>query len=164
MKIKYFVLVLALAVGVGVQNAASANPLSDILKTFEQFSTNVQKKPATKSILVPASGNVQTTTVNEDMIDFGPYMSRMYHKIKDNWNPPKLSESKKVVVYLEVENNGSLRGLKIKNTSGNKSFDDSVISAVKKSVPFEKAPKGYNGDGIKVEYEFNYNFVKKVAK
>lgn len=89
--------------------------------------------------------------------NFTPYMETLQKKIKGNWNPPKLSKSKRVKLIFKVSKDGKLLNAKILQSSNDKSTDSAAIDALKKSSPFEPLPKNFTGKSINIEFTFDYN-------
>lgn len=87
-------------------------------------------------------------------IDFIIYRNRMLHTIKENWAWAGQRSNLSVVVHFGVKENGEIAGLKIVKPSGDPSFDESVLRALKKSNPLPAPPPEYRGDFAEVEVTF----------
>jgi len=85
-----------------------------------------------------------------------PYLLHLMKTIKGNWFPPKGYESKRAIVFFEIEQSGIIKNLKLKRSTGNASADVAAIEAVKKSQPFGRLPKG-SPKILPIEFEFDYN-------
>lgn len=92
---------------------------------------------------------------------FRDYMPKMQNKIKSNWNPPKNKTSSSITLGFEIKKDGSLGEIKIQKSSGDEQADKMAIEALKKSVPFEPLPEGFEGDKIDVQFTFDYNVYQK---
>ena len=57
----------------------------------------------------------------------------------------------RVVVHFGIKENGEIVGLKIVQPSGDPSYDESVLRAVKKSSPLAAPPESYRKDFADVE-------------
>ncbi len=64
------------------------------------------------------------------------------------------SSNLKVVVQFGIKDNGEIVGLKIVQPSGDPSYDESVLRAVKKSSPLPAPPESYRKDFADVELTF----------
>lgn len=87
-------------------------------------------------------------------MDFIIYQNRMLATIKENWAWVGQRSNLKVVVQFGVKENGDIVGLKIVQPSGDPSYDESVLRAVKKSSPLPTPPESYRKDFADVELTF----------
>jgi len=87
-------------------------------------------------------------------MDFVIYQNRMLATIKENWAWVGQRSNLKVVVQFGVKESGDIVGLKIVQPSGDPSYDESVLRAVKKSSPLPAPPESYRKDFADVELTF----------
>lgn len=87
-------------------------------------------------------------------IDFMVYQNRMLETIKDNWSWVGQRSNLKVVVHFGIKETGEIIGLKVAQPSGDASYDESVLRAVKKSSPLPVPPEPYRKDFADVELTF----------
>jgi len=90
-----------------------------------------------------ASARVPEKTTQNDktnVADFAPYMANMQRRIKSCWRPPENSERKQVVVVFKVNKAGELSDLRLTNSSGSATTDESALEAVVKAAPFSPLP------------------------
>jgi colicin import membrane protein len=87
-------------------------------------------------------------------MDFIIYQNRMLSTIKDNWAWVGQRTNLKVVVHFGIRDNGEIVGLKIVQPSGDATYDESVLRAVKKSSPLPAPPDAYRKDFADVELTF----------
>jgi len=87
-------------------------------------------------------------------MDFIIYQNRMLGTIKDNWTWVGQRSNLKVVVHFGIKDTGEIVGLKIVQPSGDPSYDESVLRAVKKSSPLSAPPESYRKDFADVELTF----------
>lgn len=87
-------------------------------------------------------------------MDFMIYQNRMLGTIKDNWTWVGQRSNLKVVVHFGIKDTGEIVGLKIVQPSGDPSYDESVLRAVKKSSPLPAPPESYRKDFADVELTF----------
>ena len=87
-------------------------------------------------------------------MDFLIYQNRMLATIKENWAWVGQRSNLKVVVQFGVKESGDIVGLKIVQPSGDPSYDESVLRAVKKSSPLPAPPESYRKDFADVELTF----------
>lgn len=89
---------------------------------------------------------------------FTYYVNQIRKKIVENWMwshnyPGEL----KTVVYFRILRDGNVEDLKIKESSGNKIYDNLCIRAVELAKPFPPLPAGFNEDYLGVFFEFKYH-------
>ena len=89
--------------------------------------------------------------------DFGPYMRDLQRRIKMNWEPPKGSESKRVVLLFKIAKDGRLLSCSVFKSSGSSNIDSSAIKAVRTAAPFRPLPVEYNNESIDIQFTFDYN-------
>ena len=87
-------------------------------------------------------------------MDFIIYQNRMLSTIKENWAWVGQRSNLKVVVHFGIKDSGEIVGLKIMQPSGDPSYDESVLRAVKKSSPLSPPPEIYRKDFADVELTF----------
>lgn len=87
-------------------------------------------------------------------MDFIIYQNRMFETIKGNWAWVGQRSNLKVVVHFSIKDNGDIVSLKIVQGSGDASYDESVLRAVKKSSPLPAPPESYRKDFADVEISF----------
>ena len=87
-------------------------------------------------------------------MDFIIYQNRMLSTIKENWAWVGQRSNLRVVVHFGIQENGEIFGLKIVQPSGDPSYDESVLRAVKKSSPLPAPPESYRRDFADVELTF----------
>jgi colicin import membrane protein len=100
-----------------------------------------------------AGGRGSPTGVVKGM-DFIIYQNRMLATIKENWAWVGQRSNLRVVVQFGIKENGEIVGLKIVQPSGDPSYDESVLRALKKSNPLPAPPESYRKDFADVELTF----------
>src|SRR5919108_185844 len=87
-------------------------------------------------------------------MDFIIYQNRMFDTIKQNWAWIGQRSDVKVIVRFGIKENGEIVGLKVVQPSGDWSYDESVLRAVKKSSPLPPPPEPYRKDFADVQVTF----------
>ena len=87
-------------------------------------------------------------------LDFIIYKNRIESTIKDNWAWVGQRADLKVVVQFGIKDNGEITGLRVVQPSGDVTYDESVLRAVKKSSPLPAPPNAYRKDFADVELTF----------
>jgi len=98
------------------------------------------------------SGGVGGGTVKG--IDFIRYQNQMLSTIKNNWVWVGQRGNLKVVVRFNIKDNGEIAGLRLVQPSGNPSYDDSVLRAVRKSSPLPVPPEDLRSEFSEVQLTF----------
>jgi len=87
-------------------------------------------------------------------IEFLVYRNRMLNLIKERWAWVGKNTELEVRVRFGVLENGDIVGLKIVDKSGDPSYDDSVLRAMRKAAPLPPPPDDYRKDFLNVELTF----------
>lgn len=88
-------------------------------------------------------------------MDYIIYQNRMFSTIKGNWVWVGGQKSNlKVVLHFSIRDSGEITSLKIVRSSGDPSYDESVLRAVRKSSPLPPPPESVRKDAADVEIEF----------
>lgn len=105
-----------------------------------------------KDIAVGAQNTLNK--VNE--IDYGPYMNNLKKQITAHWKPPVQPSTKYCKVLFKVEKNGTLKDLKLTESSGTSIVDISALKAVSEAAPFPSLPDG-SANTVDIQFTFDYN-------
>lgn len=87
-------------------------------------------------------------------VEYIRYVNYMQATLKGNWAWAGPKRSLKALVRFGVKENGEIIGVKIVQSSGDPTYDESVIRAVKKSSPLTAPPENHRKDFADVEYSF----------
>jgi TonB family protein len=87
-------------------------------------------------------------------IEFISYRNKVFAIIRDNWAWPGQRSDLKVTVKFGIRENGEITGIKVVQPSGDPSYDESVLRAVRKSSPLPSPPESYRKDFSDVELNF----------
>ena len=113
----------------------------------------------------------QTEQTKQDVPDFMPnkgimlenadfkysyYTTGIVKKISRYWQWANSYSSYRAVVYFRIERDGFVNIVKIKESSGDESFDENAVRAVQLASPFAPLPDGYNQDHLGVYFEFKF--------
>lgn len=97
-------------------------------------------------------------------IDYMPYVKSVQYRIKRHWSPKHFPNNLRSIVKFKIHRNGSLSDLKTEKSSGNLSIDQSALSAVQESAPFDPLPAGSPDDDIDIQFTFDYNVFLDIEK
>jgi len=86
--------------------------------------------------------------------EFLVYRNRMLHLIKEQWTWVGKVTDLEVTVRFGILENGEVIGLRVVEASGDTSYDDSVLRAMRKAAPLPPPPDNYRKDFMSVELTF----------
>lgn len=97
-------------------------------------------------------------------VDFGPYMQRILHDVKQNWYniipesamPPLLKKGK-VTIEFAILKNGQIAGLRYVYGSGDVALDRAAYGGITSSTPFPPLPTEFGGQYLGLRFTFLYN-------
>lgn len=115
-----------------------------------------QRQPA-------ARGNLEITSDTMG-VDFGPYLNRVLHDVKQNWYnlipesamPPLLKKGK-LSIEFAINKNGQVVGLRYVTSSGDVPLDRAAYGGITASNPFPPLPKEFGGQYLGLRFTFYYN-------
>jgi TolA protein len=87
-------------------------------------------------------------------VDFIAYQNRLINTIKGNWAWAGRNSDLKVVVQFGIKENGEVVGLRVVQRSGDPTYDESVVRAIKQSSPFSAPPEAHRTEFADVEMTF----------
>jgi colicin import membrane protein len=79
-------------------------------------------------------------------IEFISYRNRVLTTIRENWSWVPQRTDLKVTVHFGIKENGEIVGLKIVQPSGDRTYDESVLRALRKSTPLPPPPEAHRAD------------------
>lgn len=87
-------------------------------------------------------------------MNFGPYMLQVQRRIKRSWSPPG-GQTAVVKVHFKIHTGGRLSSLRLVRSSGNGSYDEAALQAVRMASPFMPLPEGRTAP-LDIEFDFSY--------
>ncbi len=108
-------------------------------------------------------GPMEITTDTQG-VDFGPYLQRVLHDVKENWYniipesamAPLLKKGK-VSIEFAITKNGQIAGLRYVNGSGDVALDRAAYGGITASNPFPPLPSEFTGQYLGLRFTFFYN-------
>lgn len=96
--------------------------------------------------------------------DFGSryswYVDTVRRKVSDNWMKyevdPSVSTARRVYIYFEVTRSGAPANIRVEQSSGIPSLDQSALRALQRIDTFGPLPQDYSGSRVSVEFWFDY--------
>jgi TonB family protein len=135
-------------------------PLCGVILSAQAKPPNEQKpSPATDA---SHSGlDVLSDTMG---VDFGPYLARVLHDVRENWfrfipdsaRAPQIKKGK-VSIELAILKDGQVAGLQIVGSSGDVALDRAAYGGITASKPFLPLPAEFGGKYIALRVHFYYN-------
>lgn len=110
------------------------------------------------------SGNLE---VLSDMqgVDFGPYLQRVLHDVKQNWYSaiPESAVMKhgNLIIEFAITKDGKVAGMKLVATSGDIPLDRAAWAGITGSDPFPALPSEFGGQYLALRFRFYYNPTKE---
>lgn len=94
-------------------------------------------------------------------VDFGPYLARILHDVKQNWYAiiPESAEMKKGKLAIEfaITKDGHVAGMKLAASSGDVALDRAAWGGITASNPFPPLPSDFGGQYLALRFRFYYN-------
>jgi periplasmic protein TonB len=96
--------------------------------------------------------------------DFGSryswYVQGVQRKVSENWLKyeidPNISNARRVYIYFEITRGGAPSNIRVEQSSGIPSLDQSAIRALQRIDTFGPLPNDYAGNRVSVEFWFDY--------
>ena len=90
-------------------------------------------------------------------MEFVAYVNQMRGRIKERWTWPHSRGDLEVTVGFGVRADGEVFGIELLKRSGDASFDESVVRAVRRATPLPPPPRSHVRDFEQVEFTFRPN-------
>jgi TonB family protein len=97
-------------------------------------------------------------------VDFGPYLQRVLHDVKQNWINaiPESAQMKhgNLIIEFAITKDGRVAGMKLIATSGDVPLDRAAWAGITGSDPFPPLPSDFGGQYLALRFRFFYNPTK----
>jgi TonB family protein len=95
-------------------------------------------------------------------VDFGPYLARIIHIVRQNWisvipESARLGEKGRTGVVFEILKDGSMPNERMVASSGSDPLDRAAYNGVHASAPFPPLPQEFTGNHLILQFIFLYN-------
>ncbi len=87
---------------------------------------------------------------------YADVVARKVHQAWQNEVNPSVVSAKRVYILFDIARNGSPSHVRIEQTSGIPSLDQSALRAMQRIDTFGPLPSGYSGSYVSVEFWFDY--------
>lgn len=106
----------------------------------------------------PGAGGVGVGTGAPFGSMFGAYAALVRDRVAQHWRTDQVDSRLKTlpaaIVTFEIQRNGSVRNIRVVQSSGNRSLDYSAERAITEASPFQPLPMQYSGSSATVEFYF----------
>ncbi|NIQ97805.1 MAG: energy transducer TonB [Desulfuromonadales bacterium] len=93
-----------------------------------------------------------------------------FNRLRDNiylvWQYPAEARQRRIegtcLVEMVINRDGSVRSVKVLESSGSEILDQEAVEAVRKGAPYGKLPRVYEKDSIRVLANFQYTISRKI--
>lgn len=83
------------------------------------------------------------------------YQNQLQEHVKAGWRWMSRASRLRTLVRVKISPNGDIADVRVEESSGNSSFDDSVVRAVRKASPVPVPPKEFYNDFADVRFWFD---------
>jgi len=97
-------------------------------------------------------------------LDISPYLQSVFKKVKTNWYTlipesarPPIMEKGKVAIEFAIQRDGSVRGMKLTESSCDPPMDRAAWGGIALSNPFSPLPAEFLGAHLDLRFHFYYN-------
>jgi protein TonB len=91
---------------------------------------------------------------------YGWYVDVVRRKVSENWLKyevdPRISDARRVYIYFEIARSGRPENIRVEQSSGVPSLDQSATRALQRIDTFGPLPPDYAGNRVSVEFWFDY--------
>jgi protein TonB len=91
---------------------------------------------------------------------FGWYVDTVRRKVSENWMKyeidPRIDAARRVYIYFEITRSGQPVSIRVEQSSGIPSLDQSALRALQRIDTFGPLPQEYAGNYVAVEFWFDY--------
>jgi protein TonB len=91
---------------------------------------------------------------------FAYYVDIVRRKVSDNWLKyevdPRITDARRVYIDFDINRSGQPSNVRVAQSSGIPSLDQSAVRALQRIDTFGPLPAGYSGNYVSVEFWFDY--------
>lgn len=99
-------------------------------------------------------GSDEGTTLDPQLM---AYYNTVKAKIKKNWIKGEYQGSLRTHIVVTIDGMGNTLSVEVEKSSGNGSFDESAVRAVKRAAPFPPPPASIKDEVLSEGFEFDFN-------
>jgi protein TonB len=126
-------------------------------KTNQAYSRTGQALTSPMFSQAPGGGGVGSGSSSPFGNRFGWYEALLRDRVARNWNSQELDARirNRVAVTFEIARNGSIRNVRVTQSSGNFALDQSAQRAIIQSNPLPELPREFERDSATIEFWFS---------
>ena len=134
---------------------ASAPPASKP-ETVDRPPESRPTSGATQGLPTGSPAGTGALTVNATDFPYAWYLRQVVQKVEAEWKRQnRLSEpSQRPLLYFEIQRNGQIGLPKLKESSGNASYDQAALRAVVDASPFPPLPQDWSRPSLGIDLRF----------
>lgn len=128
----------------------AARQLKDMLRQQQTVQTSAPANQNTRQSSRPTQ-NRQSSIIEQQ------YFAEIHNRLSYYWRPPDTqtwSQDLKATVVISISQNGSVTNTEFETRSGDRLFDQFVITAIKKSSPFPSIPRAMGKTHLEIGVRF----------
>jgi TonB family protein len=123
-----------------------------------QLTAKSGARAATQMFGAPGSGGVGVGTASPFGNRFGYYEQLLRERVARFWKTHEVNASVRsappAIVVFDIMRNGSVRNIRLLQSSGIPALDYSCERAIREAAPFDALPDGFERDSANVEFWF----------
>lgn len=140
------------------QRAAAERVLADKAAAAQQARSTVPGDTPGAARSGPGGGTGGGIQKSREYI---AYQNDMVRRIQDSFTWPGIRNDLTATIYFRVQDSGEITGIRLVKSSGDRSFDDSVVRALRKASPLLPLPDDGKSELREWEYDFNSARLRK---
>ena len=138
-------------------DAARGVPTDQLKKRLDSLLQSIQSQLSDMTALqLGAFSSNATAAETKRWGEYTPYMIAVQGKIKRHWNPPKLPTAQRMTVLFKVSKEGTVRSLKMVQSSGVVELDESILAAISAASPFAPISAFSKDKDLDLLFTFDY--------
>ncbi len=141
--------------------SASAAATSSAATSSAAALANSAMEPSGKSQQGGMQGDQGGAKDDSEGFDISAYLSEVHQRIKRNWHPPRLAQSRTCTIKFKLKRNGTVEAIQIVRSSGLPEADEAAEAALKSAEPFPPLPTGVDDDSIDIKFSFDFSVIKE---
>lgn len=114
------------------------------------------EKPIEPPKTLPSAGFTSGLSLETAKFPYTYYLRQIRDKVSSNWFWGSQGGTLRAVAYFRIKRSGEVTNLKIKESSGDKVFDQISIRAINLSVPFPPLPESFPEEELGIYFEFTF--------
>ena len=132
-------------------------PRPSVLSSIEEkppAAAQVPERPATPD--AQGGAGPANASVSADMPNFPYpwYISQVRGALWNHWSSRMPRGGGEAMAEFTILRNGAVTDLRVESSSGEKTFDDTAVSAVQDAAPFPPLPRGFAESFLKIHVRF----------